>query len=71
MKFSMLMFPCLASPCDRVPGVPLMKFAFPGQSIKRAVMMSLTNSDPLPLWMIYIYIKKKYIYTYIYIYIDI
>ena len=67
MKFSMLLFPCLASPCDReLPGVPLMKFAFPGQSIKRAVMMSLTNSDLLPLWMIYIYI---YIYIYINIYI--
>ena len=53
MKFSMLLFPCSTSPCYwEWSGAPFMKLAFPGQSITRAAMMSLTNSDPLSLWMI-------------------
>ena len=53
MKFSILLFPCSRSPCDwEWPGASSMKLDFPGQSITKAAMMLLANSDPLLLWMI-------------------
>ena len=54
LQFSIVLFPCSTSPWDcECPGPPLTNFACPGQRTTKAVITSLTNSDPLSLWIIF------------------